>query len=252
MATSENLLTSTISLSESLPIHNPIESEPLSHNLDEVNFDLEIEKKFLDSYALRNEDPKKLIKVKNYNISDAETCKNVFGKIQSEVVLHSESTNEAKATNWESDLKFIIEAKEQANKFINNPDLAIIEYIKILKEIDEIFAPIKDYALFEVNPALRSIVDQKKLVMSNLALAYSKKGYVRDAIDLDLKIVGMDEKFDKSYARLIKCYLNIDNIHEAQVYASRLRGGFKPEVVAKYDDILKQFDEVNRKHENVS
>jgi tetratricopeptide (TPR) repeat protein len=249
MATLENLENSSIGLSESLPIKS---ATPISHNLEDTTFDIEIEKKFLDSYALRHEDPKKLIKVKDYSVADVETSRNLFGKIQNEVITQSESTNEAKTVNWESDLKYIKEAKEQANKFINKPDMAMVEYLKILKEIDEIFAPIKEYHLFEIDANLRAIVDQKKLIMSNLALAYSKKGFHRDAIELDLKIIGMDEKFDKSYARLVASYLQIDNLHEAQVYANKLRSSFNSETVAKYENILGKFDEAIKKSENVN
>lgn len=248
MATLDNLEYSSIGLSESVVINPP---PPVSHNLEDTTFDIDIEKKFLDSYALRNEDPKKLIKVKDYSIADAEASRNLFGKIQNQVITQSESTNEAKAVNWENDLKYVKESKEQANKFINKPDMAMVEYLKILKEIDEIFAPIKEYQLFEIDPNLRAIVEQKKLIMSNLALAYSKKGFHRDAIELDLKIIAMDEKFDKSYARLVASYLQIDNIHEAQVYANKLRSSFNSETVAKYENILGKFDEANKKHENV-
>ena len=133
MATLDNLEYSSIGLSESVVINPP---PPVSHNLEDTTFDIDIEKKFLDSYALRNEDPKKLIKVKDYSIADAEASRNLFGKIQNQVITQSESTNEAKAVNWENDLKYVKESKEQANKFINKPEMAMFEYLKILKEID--------------------------------------------------------------------------------------------------------------------
>ncbi len=78
--------------------------------------------------------------------------------------------------------------------------------------------------------------------MSNLALAYSKKGFIRDAIEIDLKIIQIDPNFDKSYARLVSLYTQIDNLNTAQIYVDKLRSLFKPDTVAKYDNILQNFD----------
>ena len=123
----------------------------------------------------------------------------------------------------------------------------------IIRDIDDLFRSVKDERQFEINTGLREIEEQKKLIMSNLSLAYTKKGFDKEAIELDKQIISMDRNFDKSYARLITRYIKLNNIHQAQIYADQLRTLFKPDTVLKYKDILSSFDELLKKsEENVS
>lgn len=243
--------TNSDNLCESLPLIGESTSPSnSSHVLEEVPFDIDIEKRHLETYAYRNEDPKKIIQVKNYNMTAADTCKSLFHKIEEQVLNQSESTNEAKAVNFQEDLKYIVETKEKINKIINvRQDEAIEKYKKLSAEIDEIFRKVKDQRMFENDPYLKEILEQKKLVMSNLSLAHTKKGDYKDAIDLDLYIIYLDPKFDKSYARLVNNYVRMDNLNQAQVYAGKLRSLFKSETIAKYENILSNFDDAYKKYE---
>ena len=67
------------------------------------------------------------------------------------------------------------------------------------------------------------------------------------SIEIDKYIIeNVDNKFDKSYARLISNYLSLDNISDAKYYSEQMKNLFNKEILDKYNDIfnrLKQKEE---------
>jgi len=233
-------LSRSIPLSEKDSASSTHDNSIEAHYLEEYPISLDIEKRNLKTYAYRKEDDKKPIKVTNYNISNAEFCVKLIENIKTDVVYASESTKESKSINYDTELKYITNAKESTNKLIsNNPSQAIEEYQLILREVEKIMknVPEKDWQ----RPEILKIVEQEKLVMSNLALAYTRCGFVKDAIALDERIIYLDPNFDKSYARLVACYLQLNNFQQAENYAAKLKL-FKKETLDKYKDIMEKFE----------
>jgi len=246
-----NLESSSENLCVSLPLVNKKEdssslpqidgSGTTNHTLDEYTFDIELPKSCVDSYVFKDENPNKKLKIKNYSVTNADYCKDLVSKIEKEVICNSESTSEAKIINMQEELNYIKKEKAKINSIINDKtELAIENYSKLLVEIDKIFVTIKDN--FLQDPLVEDIINEKKLILSNLALAYTKIRRWRESIDIDEEILRSDSKFIKSYARLIRSHVSLENFHQAQGYASQLRSNFTKENVAQYADILEDFD----------
>ena len=178
-------------------------------------------------------------------MTNADYCKNLVSKIEKEVICNSESTSEAKIINMQEELNYIKKEKSKVNSIINDKtELAIENYSKLLVEIDKLFVIIKDN--FLQDPSVEDIINEKKLIMSILALAYTKIRRWRESIDIDEEILRSDSRFIKSYARLIRSHVSLENFHQAQGFASQLRSNFTKEIIAQYADILEDFD---KKHQ---
>ena len=218
------------------------------HTLDEYTFDIELPKSSLDTYTAKEENQNKKLKVMNYSVTNAEFCKDLVSKIEKEVNCNSESTSEAKLVNLQDELKYIKSEKSKTNSIINDKtELAIEKYSKLLGEIDRLFLTIKDYYL--TDPIVEEISNEKKLIMSNLSLAYAKIRRWKESIEIDEEILRVDNKFVKSYARLIRSHVNLENFHQAQTYANYLKSNFGKDAIAQYADILEDFEKKNQAFE---
>lgn len=242
----------------SLPLENKQEETPINsqidksattdHTLEEYTFDINLQKSSLDSYFHRKENENKKLKVNNYSVTSAEYSKNLVSGIEKEVIHNSESTSEAKIINLQEELNYIKKEKAKTNSIINeNTDVAIENYSKILGDIDRIFLTVQDHMIQD--PIINDIGNEKKLIMSNLALAYTKRGRWKESTQIDEEIIRIDVKFIKSYARLIRSHVSLENFHQAQTYANYMRSNFSKEAVSQYADILEDFDKRNQAFE---
>jgi tetratricopeptide (TPR) repeat protein len=220
------------------------------HHLDEYLISYKTEKENLDTYSHRLEHPKKQIEVKNYKISNGEFVKSFVKDLSEKVVHNSESTLEAKVKTYEEDLDYFLRGKNIANEMIKtNVDNAILEYNKLIREIDDLAREFRE-EMYD-DRIIQEIFTQRKLILSNLSLAYSKKHMYKESIEIDRTIISMDPKFDKSYARLINSCLETDNIHNANFYANMMKTNFNESTLSKYADILKKLEEGNKKADEV-
>lgn len=216
------------------------------HYLDEPSLDLTLEKKYVDSFKHVMENPSKPITLKNYSISNGEHVKSLIQNIENTVIRHSESTLESKPIDYEKELSILMTKKQKANKLINtNLDEAILAYNNLLYDIEDVSVGMTN-KLLDSNAHVKEIFNQNKLILSNLSLAYSKKQNYRTSIELDLKILGMDNKFDKSYARLVNSYTALNDLNQANYYADLMNKTFSSDVLSKYTNIL---DSLKRKNQ---
>ena len=137
----------------------------------------------------------------------------------------------------------ILSLKEQGNlKIKENIDEAIKKY-------DEAIKIIYDYEDSEKKDSniLKQVIYQKKLILSNKSQMLLKQKKYFSSIEIDKYIIeNVDNKFDKSYARLISNYLSLDNISDAKYYSEQMKNLFNKEILDKYNDIfnrLKQKEE---------
>ena len=137
----------------------------------------------------------------------------------------------------------ILSLKEQGNlKIKENIDEAIKKY-------DEAIKIIYDYEDSEKKDLniLKQVIYQKKLILSNKSQMLLKQKKYFSSIEIDKYIIeNVDNKFDKSYARLISNYLSLDNISDAKYYSEQMKNLFNKEILDKYNDIfnrLKQKEE---------
>lgn len=146
-------------------------------------------------------------------------------------------------------LKEIISLKEKANQIVlNSPEEAIIIYNDAISKIDNIEESNSknknDTKLKQFNSLIK---EQKKLMISNKAVAYIKLKRYTNAIECDLMIItSLDHLFDKSYGRIISNYIELKQIDTAAHYVQEMKNIFPPDICDKYKplfDRLKQEEE---------
>jgi hypothetical protein len=149
-------------------------------------------------------------------------------------------SNYIKENNKINILDEILSLKEQGNaKIKEDIDEAIKLYDKAIKIIYD----------YEDNPnkdtnILKQVVNQKKLILSNKSQMLLKQKKYFPSIEIDKYIIeNVDNKFDKSYARLISNYLSLDDLSDAKYYAEQMKHLFNKEIVDKYSDIINRLNE---------
>ena len=149
-------------------------------------------------------------------------------------------SNYIKENNKINILDEILSLKEQGNaKIKEDIDEAIKLYDKAIKIIYD----------YEDNPKkdtniLQQVVNLKKLILSNKSQMLLKQKKYFPSIEIDKYIIeNVDNKFDKSYARLISNYLSIDDLSDAKYYAEQMKHLFNKEIVDKYSDIINRLNE---------
>ena len=149
-------------------------------------------------------------------------------------------SNYIKENNKINILDEILSLKEQGNaKIKEDIDEAIKIYDKAIKIIyDYEDNPKKDTTI------LKQVVNQKKLILSNKSQMLLKQQKYVPSIEIDKYIIeNVDNKFDKSYARLISNYLSIDDLSDAKYYADQMKNLFNKEIMDKYSDIINRLNE---------
>lgn len=217
------------------------------HYLPEPALNLTLARKNVESYMLFSDSATRQVAIKDYLVTDSEYVKSLLNQIDDKVMNHSDSTYEVKPINYELELKNVLEQKDEANKLINTKvDEAISIYRKVIFDIEDCTKNLTD-SHFEKNETLKKIFEQKKLIMSNLSLAYTKKQNFKESIELDLYILGIDRKFEKSYGRLINSYTQLDQLETANHYATTMKSIFGSGVIDKYSAIFDNLEAKNRK-----
>ena len=136
--------------------------------------------------------------------------------------------------------------KEEGNSLIKTDlDSALSKYEEGYQLSDKIMETASQER--EYNPQVAEIDTVRKQIMSNLALAYFKKENYKKSAELDIKVISMDSKYDKSYARLFKAYAALGNTDQAVYFGNKLKTSFTPETVDKYKDLLPLIEEEEKK-----
>ena len=136
--------------------------------------------------------------------------------------------------------------KEEGNSLIKTDlDSALSKYEEGYQLSDKIMETASQER--EYNPQVAEIDTVRKQIMSNLALAYFKKENYKKSAELDIKIISIDAKYDKSYARLFKAYSALGNTDQAVYFGHKLKTEFTQETVDKYKDLLPLIEEEEKK-----
>ena len=150
-------------------------------------------------------------------------------------------------SNFKPQIEELKKLKTEGNDLIKTDlDKSIEKYEEAYKLSSELIS--KAYKEKEYNEEQsKEIILLHKQIMSNLSLAYQKKGEIQKSIDLDLKIISIDPHFDKSYSRLFSNYLNIGKPDIAVYYGGLLKKNFSEETKEKYKDLIPKIDEEEQK-----
>ena len=142
-------------------------------------------------------------------------------------------------------LNDILNAKAEANKFISEKKYsqAEISYKKLLNEIENL---LKDENIENKD----EIINQKKLIMSNLSFSLFKQYKVTEGMKYDRIIIKkLDKSFAKSYARLIDGYLQCDKIKMANYHYDLMKQYVDEETINKCSDIINKLKEKVKKED---
>ena len=139
------------------------------------------------------------------------------------------------------DLNNILQLKNDANNLTKEKKWNEAEnaYKNIISKIDEI-----------PNEKINDeILNQKKLIMSNLSMVLVKQKKIKESKKIDIKIITkLDKNFSKSYARLVLNYLDENNFSCARYHYNLMKTNCKndmnkfPELIEKMDKKIEEND----------
>ena len=137
------------------------------------------------------------------------------------------------------------EIKKQGNELYkkNSFEEAIAKYKEGQEKLDAIIS--KVHLERSYNPQSNDLLDLYKQILSNLSLCYIKLGKNSESIDLNLKIISIDEKYDKAYARLFNAYIKIGKKSEACYFGDILLK-FDDDTKNKYKDIIEEIEKAKK------
>ena len=115
---------------------------------------------------------------------------------------------------------------------------AILKYNEGYKLINEELLEVNRNRMMGFNQETKNFISISKKIMSNLSLAYLQLDKYKESIELDKKIISLDPVYDKSYARLFKSYLKLNQKAEAVFFGDILIKNFSNEVRNKYTDLI--------------
>lgn len=115
---------------------------------------------------------------------------------------------------------------------------AILKYNEGYKLINEQLLEVNRNRMMGFNQEIKNFISISKKIMSNLSLAYLQLNKYKESIELDKKIISLDPVYDKSYARLFKSYLKLNQNAEAVFFGDILIKNFSNEVRNKYKDLI--------------
>ena len=129
----------------------------------------------------------------------------------------------------------------------------ITKFYELLQEEEDVYKSVEkseeeNYIKFS---------NELKLLLINLSDAlYNQKKY-SDCIEIDRKILAIDEKYHQSYARLYYCYKKLGKNDSAVIFGIMIKFRADKETIEKkYKDLVEQVDkeliEFNEKYKNDS
>ena len=124
----------------------------------------------------------------------------------------------------------------------NSYEEAISKYNEGNKIINEELLEVNRNRMMGFNQEIQDFISISKKLMSNLSLAYSQLGKFKESIELDKKIISIDPVYDKSYARLFKSYLKLNQKAEAVFFGDILIKNFSEEIRKNYKDLIPKIE----------
>ena len=136
-------------------------------------------------------------------------------------------------------LNDILEEKSKANLLVSQKKYSQAEicYKKLLDDIEILLNK-------ENLNDREEIINQKKLIMSNLSFSLFKQYKVSEGMKYDRIIIKkLDKSFAKSYARLIDGYLQSDKISMASYHYDLMKQNVDEETINKCSEIINKLKE---------
>lgn len=162
--------------------------------------------------------------------------------------MNEKESNPIPNRDFSSDILRLQSMKAEGNQLINTDiNEAIKKYDETNKELYTLLRTTSEREK-ENNPQLKQIETIKTQLASNLSLCYFKLKDYHKSIDYDKIIISTDLNYDKSYARLFKCSIELNDGASAVRYGRILKVWFNQETLDKYQDIINEIEAIeNRK-----
>jgi len=98
---------------------------------------------------------------------------------------------------------------------------------------------------YEKYPSVfEQILLQRKLLYSNLGASFQKQGKLEECVKIDIYVItSMDVKYDKSYARIINCALEMNDLRLANQYADAAKMHCSQELLNKYIEYFNKLEQ---------
>ncbi len=148
-------------------------------------------------------------------------------------------------TDFTELIKELNEIKKQGNELYKKDSYeeAIVKYKEGQEKLEKIIS--KVHHEHSYNPQSNDLLDLYKQILSNLSLCYIKLEKNAESIELNLKIISIDQKYDKAYARLFNSYIKIGKRNEACYFGDILLK-FDDETKKKYENIIQEIEKVKK------
>lgn len=221
-------------------------------NKDYIN-DIKEKEKQIESQEIKEE---KINNTKKEETKEEEKIKEKKITIEkSEDIKKENISNEQKSENIENEktpiknhIKNIV--KELSEIYSQGNDLfkknlyteSISKYSEGFKIINEELLEVNRNRIMGFNQEIQDFIFISKKIMSNLSLAYSQIGKYKESVECDKKIISLDPVYDRSYARLFKSYLKLNQKAEAVFFGDILIKNFSDEVRNKYKDLIPKIE----------
>jgi len=142
--------------------------------------------------------------------------------------------------NYEKELLNIISQKNLANNLYTEGKLT--ESYSIYFHLKELIENLKEKNTDAENEKFKEIINQYKLILSNLAMVCHKDKNYKESIKFDRKVIALDKYFHKSYARLIDSYINLDNFTLSRYFYSLMKNVIAAETFNMYRDMFSRVE----------
>ncbi len=141
-------------------------------------------------------------------------------------------------------IKILNEIKFSGNNLFKNKSYeeAIEKYNEGYKIINEQLLEVNRNRMSAYSPEIRNFYSISKDIMANLSISYLKKERYQESIELDKKIIFIDGKYDKSYARLFKSFLKLNKKAEAVFFGDILIKNFDDKVKENYKQLIPEIE----------
>lgn len=140
----------------------------------------------------------------------------------------------------------IIGKKEKANELLKKGELlnAELAYKEILNEIEK---------MNEEERKDSKIQEQRKLILSNLAMTLQKENKIKESMECDKIIIKkIDPTFAKSYARLIDNNLRMDRFNMARYHYDLMKQHVSQDMISKFPEIIQKVEKEIEKHDEMA
>lgn len=136
--------------------------------------------------------------------------------------------------------------KEIGNNFLKESKFSEAEkiYRKIIEKINE---------MPDDKANDKEIIEQKKFILSNLAMCLSKQNKIKESMECDKIIIKkLDKTFAKSYARLINNNLQLGKFNMARYHYDLMKINVDKEMMDKFPEVIPKIQKEIEKHDEMA